>query len=284
MKFLPPPRALPPFSIAVPSSIVAEAADLREKTRKIGYIGRSAAIFRVEEIIIYMDDNIYHLDLVYNILRYQELPPYLRKKLIPLARDFSEVGILPPLKSPHHLKYDISIVPIREASVIKRTKRGYLLDLGLEKPGYLKTNKHIPRRLTVEVVGENDQYFKVKQVDPKDKKIYWKFDIKKFTSMKKMVEYARTTHSLIIGATKKGINITQIDNILKESLHTSNKVLIIFGGPYEDIDEIAKRENLDITTVCKYLVNTVPHQGVESIRTEEAIIATLSILNYLREK
>ena len=121
---LPPPRTSPSFSIAIPSSVIAEAADLREKTRKIGYIGRAAAIFRVEEIVIYMDDNIHNLELVYNVLRYQETPPYLRKRLIPRIRELSEVGVLPPLKTPHHLKFSLDKVSIREAAIIKRIKKG----------------------------------------------------------------------------------------------------------------------------------------------------------------
>ena len=48
-----PLRNKPFISFAIPSSIISEAPDLREKTRKIGYVGRAAAIFRVEEILIY---------------------------------------------------------------------------------------------------------------------------------------------------------------------------------------------------------------------------------------
>ena len=47
------PRRKPSFSIAIPSSLVSDTPHLREKTAKIGLIGRSAAIFRVEEIVVY---------------------------------------------------------------------------------------------------------------------------------------------------------------------------------------------------------------------------------------
>ncbi|HML02482.1 MAG TPA: putative RNA uridine N3 methyltransferase, partial [Candidatus Bathyarchaeia archaeon] len=43
-------------SIAVPASIVSDIPHLREKTGRIGMIGRAAAIFRVNEIIVFPDN------------------------------------------------------------------------------------------------------------------------------------------------------------------------------------------------------------------------------------
>ena len=44
------------LTIAIPASIISDTPHLREKTSKIGSIARSAAIFRVNEIIIYSND------------------------------------------------------------------------------------------------------------------------------------------------------------------------------------------------------------------------------------
>lgn len=44
------------LSIAIPASVVSDTPHLREKTSKIGMIGRAAAIFKVNAIIIYPDD------------------------------------------------------------------------------------------------------------------------------------------------------------------------------------------------------------------------------------
>ena len=43
------------LSIAIPASTISDTPHLREKTAKIGLIGRAAAIFRVDEIIVYPD-------------------------------------------------------------------------------------------------------------------------------------------------------------------------------------------------------------------------------------
>ena len=43
------------LTIAIPASTISDTPHLREKTAKVGLIGRAAAIFRVNEIIIYPD-------------------------------------------------------------------------------------------------------------------------------------------------------------------------------------------------------------------------------------
>ncbi|MEM2626929.1 MAG: putative RNA uridine N3 methyltransferase, partial [Ignisphaera sp.] len=55
-RFMRPIRAKPFISIAIPTSITVDSKTLRELTLKIGYIGRATAIFRVEEIMVYCDD------------------------------------------------------------------------------------------------------------------------------------------------------------------------------------------------------------------------------------
>ena len=71
--------------IAIPASVISDTPHLREKTGKIGLIGRSAAIFRVDEIVVYRDNpktaQDADLGLIATLLRYLETPQYLRKRL-----------------------------------------------------------------------------------------------------------------------------------------------------------------------------------------------------------
>lgn len=94
------------LAVAVPASVVADTPHLREKTSKIGFIGRAAAIFRVDEIIVYADDPKTNqnrdLDLIALLLSYMETPQYLRKRLFELKPELQYAGILPPLRTPHH--------------------------------------------------------------------------------------------------------------------------------------------------------------------------------------
>ena len=93
-------------SIAIPVSIVSDVPHLREKTSKVGLIGRAAAIFRVNEIIVYPDNphvnQAADTDLIATLLAYMDTPQYLRKKLFTLKPELRYAGVLPPLRTPHH--------------------------------------------------------------------------------------------------------------------------------------------------------------------------------------
>jgi hypothetical protein len=67
---------------------------------------------------------------------------------------------------------------------------------------------------------------------------------------------------------------------IQNRLQKSKKILIAFGSPREGLREILAREGLD-QSVADYNLNTIPGQGTLSIRTEEAIHATLAIINLL---
>ena len=92
--------------VAVPASVVSDTPHLREKTSKIGLIGRAAAIFRVNEIVVYADNPMVNqnrdLNLDSALLLYMETPQYLRKRLFKIDPRLKYAGILPPLRTPHH--------------------------------------------------------------------------------------------------------------------------------------------------------------------------------------
>ena len=74
------PKRKVKLTIAIPASIVAEFKGLREKTEIIGRLARSAAVFRVEEIVIYPNEP-NEAQLVKTLLSYVETPRYLRKHI-----------------------------------------------------------------------------------------------------------------------------------------------------------------------------------------------------------
>ncbi|MEM3041668.1 MAG: putative RNA uridine N3 methyltransferase, partial [Nitrososphaerota archaeon] len=88
------------ISVAVPASLVSDVPHLREKTFKIGLIGRALAIFRIDEAIIFRDaphrDQSREINLLASILSYMETPQYLRKKLFKISPELRYAGILPP--------------------------------------------------------------------------------------------------------------------------------------------------------------------------------------------
>ncbi|RLI34567.1 hypothetical protein DRO55_06340, partial [Candidatus Bathyarchaeota archaeon] len=90
----------------MPASLVSDVPHLREKTSKIGLIGRALAIFRVDEVVIYPDepktDQRREMNLIATILAYMETPQYLRRRLFKIKPELRYAGILPPLRTPHH--------------------------------------------------------------------------------------------------------------------------------------------------------------------------------------
>jgi len=128
-------------SIAIPASVVADMPHLREKTSKIGLIGRAAAIFRVDQIVLYPDnpkaDQGKEMNLIGLLLSYMETPQYLRKRLFRLQPELQFAGILPPLRTPHHplnaKMQNLKIGEHREGATVSKTSQDMLVDIGVER-------------------------------------------------------------------------------------------------------------------------------------------------------
>lgn len=283
-KIMRPIRSRPYISIAIPSSLTTDGKTLREQTTKIGYIGRAAAIFRVEEILIYSDGE-GNTELIRSILSYLEIPPYLKKVLASLSPELRFVGIIPPLKTPHHLPPDVFDTAYRDGVVIDRYEDRCVIDIGLDMKGVIYGSCP-PKgaRITIKIVGKGRRYYNVKIVNRDSVDIYWGYTLHTFNSMYSMLNYARTQNYMIIAASKKGAPIHNVEDDIIKGFSNKNAILIVFGGPYLDVDEIAYRENMELKNYFEYVINFVPRQGTVNIRTEEAIIATLSIMNYIKEK
>ena len=119
-------------SIAIPASVISDTPHLREKTGKIGLIAASAAIFRIQEIIVYPDnakvDQRRDFEFIALLLNYLETPQYLRKSLFKLDPDLQYAGILPPLRTPHHpvsgKTKHLKVGEYREGLVLSEVKEG----------------------------------------------------------------------------------------------------------------------------------------------------------------
>lgn len=129
------------LSIAIPASIVSDIPHLREKTLKIGMVGRTAAIFGVEEVIVFPDtpklNQRREIGLIATVLSYMETPQYLRKRLFKIKPELRYAGVLPPLRTPHHplqnRMKDLEDGEYREGAVVSHTKDGNLVDVGVER-------------------------------------------------------------------------------------------------------------------------------------------------------
>lgn len=279
------------ISIAIPASVVSDTPHLREKTAKIGLIGRAAAIFRVDRIIIYPDrprvNQTYDANEIAALLSYMETPQYLRKRLFHLEPNLQYAGILPPLRTAHHpLNRQVKKLKIgecREAVTLSHTKLGMLIDMGVEQTALIM-NRQLPanKRVTVKVV-KKDPRIEVEIVDRESIPGYWGYSI--VTEKHAFGEIVQTKDfGVTIATSKYGCPVNSVVDKVAEKWRTASSILLAFGAPASGLNEIVKQEGLKLDDLVDFVVNMVPEQGTETIRTEEALIASLAVLNTLTSK
>jgi predicted SPOUT superfamily RNA methylase MTH1 len=273
-------------SVAIPASVVSDTPHLREKTSKIGLIARAAAIFRIDEIIVYPDNpNVNQerdADLIATLLTYVDTPQYLRKRLFKLEPELQYAGILPPLRTPHHplnrRMKDLKIGEYREGATVSKTNEGTLVDIGVENPAML-LSKQLPlaQRVTVKVKKVAERV-DVELVDRNTVSEYWGYLVR--VGGQPFGKLVKTRGlDLIVATSKVGVPFASVANEIAERWRKAETVLVAFGAPSQGLHEIAKKEDLSLDDIADFVVNTIPRQGTETVRTEEALIASLAIFN-----
>jgi predicted SPOUT superfamily RNA methylase MTH1 len=274
------------LSIAIPASVISDTPHLREKTSKIGLIGRAAAIFRVNEIIVYSDnakvDQRRDLQFIGLLLNYLETPQYLRKCLFPIEDDLQFAGILPPLRIPSHplsgKTKHLKIGEYREGVIQGGAKDGLRVDIGVQQLALLRQNNYqINERLTVQVVSVGE-VVEVQPVNREDVPLYWGYRVR--VEKRPLGQIMRDeSFEFKLATARIGDNFIDVACEVGKKWSMSQRVLIAFGAPSRGLHEIAQDEGIRLEEISDFIVNTVPNQGTATVRTEEALLASLAILN-----
>jgi predicted SPOUT superfamily RNA methylase MTH1 len=274
------------LSIAIPASAISDTPHPREKTAKIGLIGRAAAIFRVDEIIVYPDnpkmDQRRDIEYMALLLNYLETPQYLRKTLFKLEPDLEFAGILPPLRTPHHplsgKTKHLQVGEYREGVVLSEVKDGSVVDIGVQQPALLRQKQFaVGERLTLQVVNVGRQ-IDAQAVSREDVPKYWGYRVRveehSFGQLLKNGSF-----DLTIATARIGDNFMDVAAKMGEKWRSSQRVLVAFGAPSRGLHEIVEDEGLKLGGIVDFVVNTVPNQGTVTVRMEEALLASLAVLN-----
>ena len=274
--------------VAIPASFVSDVPHLREKTFRIGLVGRAVSIFRVDEVIVFTDmpktDQSREINLISTILAYMETPQYLRKRLFKIQWELQYAGVLPPLRTPHHplanRTADLKIGEFREGAVIGYSKEDTLVDVGVEQPALVAGAKlQTNTRVTVKITGLGKQP-KAILANHKEIKTYWGYRVTvSQVPFGQMVK--KKLFDLVVATSHRGKPIDTIMDELVKSWKQSHKILLAFGASTQGLFEIAMHERLKLEDLANFIVNTIPDQGTETVRTEEAVYASLAILNTL---
>ena len=263
------------LTIAIPASVISDTPHLREKTSKIGLIGRAAEIFRVDEIIVYPDNpkanQARDMDFIALLLNYLETPQYLRKRLFKLEPRLQFAGILPPLRTPHHpvsgkIK-DLKAGEYREGVVLSQAKEGLLVDIGVDQAALLREKQFaVGDRLTLQVVKAGEQV-EVQTVNRDDVPVYWGFRVRAekrpFGQLVTSGEF-----DLAIATARVGDKFMDVAGEMGKKWEIAGKILLGFGAPSRGLHEIAKEEGAELEAIVDFVVNMIPEQGTVTVRTE----------------
>lgn len=295
-------KGKPTVSIAVPGSIIDNAQSLELATRLAGQIARAATIFRIDEVVVFdnksssvnedptintgntPDDTESGAAFLIRILRYLETPQYLRKALFPKLNSLRFVGLLPPLDAPHHLRKH-EWASYREGVTLNEkapNSQGTLVDVGLSKNVVIDQVLESGIRVTV-AMGTNrnldpDLPRQVVSVSKPEEEagMYWGYRVRYASNISSVFNECpyKGGYDYLIGTSEHG----QIINSSELSLPIFRHLLIAFGGLAgleESIEEDSSLKGKIVREVFDSYLNTCPHQGSRTIRTEEAIFISL---------
>ena len=269
------------LSIFIPNSFLSESKDLKIRTYKVGILGRALAIFQADNVVIYNDDHVknedgaHDGDFIAEILSYMNTPQYLRKKAFPIMPELKHVGILPPLRTPHHpVNNQPDVGDYRQGFTVKRNKKGTYVDIGMDKLAFCKEQLTVKKIFDFKITKIAKKEVIVTPDKPDD--VYWGYNVMSSNkSLKNSLKLIKP--DLVVETTRYGDYIDSIFDELKHKVDECNSIAILFGGPYSSIQEDVSGQNWDLIKL-----NTIPDQGTETVRTEEAVVATLSLFNFMR--
>ena len=247
---------------------------------KLGIIARACSIYRVSNIYIYKDNSgNYNQDMDFSklILEYLETPQYLRRTIFPIMEDLKYAGALPPLRIPHHKSsgriQDIQEGEVREA-FISRQGNQYMADTGLGKLIPIEGQVESEGRATV-LLSSSYHEWKCKVVEKDYASEYWGYQVKKKESISQLLKEYSNAFSVI--ASRSGQDIGDVWDEFCGELQKSKRVLLLYGSPKLGVQDMMTGEGTNQS--ASMVINTIPGQGVVTVRTEEAITSSLSILN-----
>ncbi|NWR79257.1 CI114 methyltransferase, partial [Centropus unirufus] len=270
------------LSVALPGSILNNAQSLELRTYLAGQIARACAIFCVDEIVVFDEqgEDVKSVEGVFEgigkrgkacvqlarILQYLECPQYLRKSFFPKHEDLQFAGLLNPLDSPHHMRVDEDAQYREgvEVQIDKQLKPGLRVTVRLEEPQ--KPEAKV-RKGTV-----------VSSHHPRTASgLYWGYSVRLASCLSAVFSECpfKEGYDLSIGTSEQGSSVDQA------TLPSFRHALVVFGGLEGLEAALDVDQNLEVTepsVLFDFYLNTCPSQGSRTIRTEEALLISLSAL------
>ena len=276
------------LSVLVPSSLVREAEDKREATRKLGYVARAATVFRADRLIVFPDgegERRWGGGFVETVLRYAATPPYLKTEVWGTRDELEYVGVLPPLR----VSSRTGSGPERPGSL----QEGIVTEVGPD--GRVRVNcglQHPISLLTpdgLEVEEGERVAIRISSREPVRARIVDEplpgFEIQRADLPDVL---ARPDAGVRIATSVHGTELST--GRLTELVERigGGDLTVAFGAPGRGlpaildvaVEEVAAGggEGVEPDPGFDLWLNTIPRQGSETVRTEEAMFASLAPL------
>ncbi|EJW75865.1 D2Wsu81e protein [Wuchereria bancrofti] len=216
------------LSIALPGSILNNAQSSELRTYLAGQIARSAAVFCVDEIVVYDETA---------RMKSQQREDYCNGQWYPdLPVHSGNVEcILNPLDCPHHLRASDLSVPYREGVVLNKpikAGRGPICNVGLYKEVQinedvtLKTGTRVTVKI-LDIYSERKRYHgclvNSKQIK-QEAGLYWGYKVRLALSLYDALNAEE--YDVIIGTSERGKPVSKFEM----PFSGKNRILIVFGG------------------------------------------------------
>ncbi|WP_331233838.1 RNA methyltransferase [Natronorarus salvus] len=278
-------------SVLVPSSIVREAEDKREATRKLGTVARAATVFRADRLSVFPDgggEGRWGGGFVETVLKYAATPPYLRKEAWGRRDELEFAGVLPPLRAlsrtgsgstdPGSLRQGI----VTEVGPDDRVR----VTCGLQHPISLGVPKEMEvaegERVTVRISSRRP--VRARLVDEPTGLAVERVDLQ--------AALGREDAGVRIATSRFGEPLTVSRLRTLAGRVEGDGTTVAFGSPARGLPEIlgvepevVERSGDDVEPAGGFdlWLNVIPNQGSEVVRTEEAMFAALACLSLTEE-
>ena len=257
-------------------------------------MARAAAIFNVDEIVVFNDkkktesesDNNSDRSSVQmaRILQYLECPQYLRRNFFPIHTDLKHAGLLSPTDMPHHVRAEEESL-YREGVVLEREAGAgkCWVNIGLKKDCLIERSLKAGLRVTVKLTEGYawDKIITGSVVSPREPRtlggLYWGYTTRLASNISQVFTGCphKEGYDLMIGTSEKGKDVENVE------VKAFKNLLVVFGGVGGLEAALEADQELDISNpkdLFDHYVNVCPNQGSRTIRTEEALLITMSSL------
>ncbi|KAI0172497.1 DUF171-domain-containing protein [Hypoxylon sp. FL1284] len=301
------------ISVAIPGSVLSTCRRDDQRTNVVSHIARALAVFSIDEVVVFDDshpdarahdvdpasytgdtDPCGYLD---HLLQYLEMPPFMRRALLPIHPNLRGAGLMASLDMPSH-PHPTDWLPYCEGVTVAGAPEGTLVDVG-RKDGPVTIGDKVPPKTRITVRVDDRDPSRAEPVEPRAPRAeggyYWGYSVRRCGSLATVFEECAFDggYDLSIGTSERGLSIPEAFPDKKKGREplSFSHLLIVFGGP-RGLEYAAENDpQLNGMGIVRgrtkelfdHWINVLPGQGSRTIRTDEALFIGLAGLRRLWE-